>query len=62
MGRSEQGRASEQIGLGWGDQSKENKGRAECVDKREVRKLDWIGLDQSKHIGARGSDQTEQSG
>ena len=32
--RAEQGRAINQIGLGWSDQSKENNSRAELVDQR----------------------------
>ena len=49
MKREEKERASKQIGLVWSDQSKENQIRAELVDQREVRILDRIGLDQSKH-------------
>ena len=41
--REEQGRASEHIGLGWIDQSKENHIVAEWVDKRKSRILDQIG-------------------
>ena len=48
MEREEQGRASEHIGLGWINQSKENKRIAECLDKRKVWILDWIGSDQIK--------------
>ena len=64
MEREEQGRASEHIGLGWINQSKENQRRAEWVYKREVRILDWIVSDESKQIGSEQEDQTqtEQSG
>ena len=40
---AEQGRASEQIGLDWSEQSKENQSIAKRLDQREVRRLDQIG-------------------
>ena len=61
MEREDQGRASEHIILVWSDQSKENQRIAERADKRKVRRLDLIGLDQSKHIGLDQEDQTKQS-
>ena len=48
MEREEQRRASEKIGLGWSEQSKENQRRAERVYKREVKIFYWIGSDYIK--------------
>ena len=50
--RAEHGRASEQIGLGRSEQSKENRSIEERVDQREARRLDRIEFrsDQSEQI------------
>ena len=51
MEREDQGRASEHIGVGWSENSKESQRIAELVDKRKVIRLDQIGSDKSKQIG-----------
>ena len=61
MEREEQGRAIENMGLGWSEQSKDNQIIVELEYKIKLIIIYRIGLDQRKHMGLEQDDQTKKS-
>ena len=57
-----QGRASEHIGLGWSEQSKENQIISDWADKRKARKLDRIGYRVGAGADPEESEKAEEGG